>query len=41
MLRKPIPVLSALAVLLLPVCPAQQQASTAANAASAKEGAAM
>lgn len=41
MLRKPTPVLSALAVLLLPVCPAQQQASTAANAASAKEGAAM
>jgi hypothetical protein len=27
--------------LLLPVCPAQQQTSTAANAASAKEGAAM
>jgi len=41
MLRKPMPVLSALAVLLLPVCPAQQQASTAANAASAKEGAAV
>ena len=38
-------VLSALVVLLLPVCPAQQPASTAANAASAKasakEGAAM
>ena len=33
MLRKPMPVLSALAVLLLPVCPAQQQASTSANAA--------
>ncbi|HJZ99214.1 MAG TPA: VOC family protein [Candidatus Solibacter sp.] len=40
MLRKPIPVLSALAVLLLPFCPAQQQASTTANAATAKEGAA-
>jgi catechol 2,3-dioxygenase-like lactoylglutathione lyase family enzyme len=39
MLRKPMPVLSALAsLLLLPVCPAQQQATTAANAA--KEGAA-
>ena len=39
------PVLFALAVLLLPVClaqqPAQQPAGTAANAASAKEGAAM
>ncbi len=33
------PVLSALAVLLLLVCPAQQQASTAAKTASAKEGA--
>ena len=34
MLRKPMPVLSPLALLLLlPVCPAQQQASTAANAA--------
>lgn len=45
MLRKAPPVVSALAVLLLPVCLAQQQASTAANAASvkasAKEGAAM
>ncbi|HXJ44968.1 MAG TPA: VOC family protein [Bryobacteraceae bacterium] len=41
MLRKAMPVLSALAVLLLPVCPAQQQASSAAKAASAKEGAAM
>src|SRR5581483_10715853 len=41
MLRKTMPVLSALAVLLLPVCLAQQQASTTANAASAKEGAAM
>ena len=39
MLRKPIPVLSAVAVLLLPFCPAQQQASTAANATNAKEGA--
>jgi catechol 2,3-dioxygenase-like lactoylglutathione lyase family enzyme len=39
MLRKPIPVLFALAVSLLPVCSAQQQASTAANAASEKEGA--
>jgi len=38
MLRKPMPVLSALAVLLLPVCAAQQQASTAANAS---KGAAM
>jgi catechol 2,3-dioxygenase-like lactoylglutathione lyase family enzyme len=38
MLRKPMLVLSALAVLLSPVCHAQQQASTAANAASAKEG---
>jgi catechol 2,3-dioxygenase-like lactoylglutathione lyase family enzyme len=38
MLRKPMPVLSALALLLLPVCAAQQAASTAANAA--KEGAA-
>src|SRR2546421_8716370 len=37
MLRTPMPVLSALALLLLPVCPAQQQASTAANAP--KEGA--
>jgi catechol 2,3-dioxygenase-like lactoylglutathione lyase family enzyme len=36
-----LPVLSALAVLLLPVCPAQQQASTPANAAGAKEGASM
>jgi catechol 2,3-dioxygenase-like lactoylglutathione lyase family enzyme len=41
MLRKPMPVLSALAGLLLPVCLAQQPASTAANAASAKEGAAV
>ncbi len=41
MLRKAMPVLSALAMFLLPVCLAQQQASTAANAASAKEGAAM
>jgi catechol 2,3-dioxygenase-like lactoylglutathione lyase family enzyme len=44
MLRKPMPVLSALTVLLLPVCAAQQQASTAATAATAataKEGAAM
>jgi catechol 2,3-dioxygenase-like lactoylglutathione lyase family enzyme len=41
MLRKPLPVLFALAVLLMPVCPAQQQASTAPNAASAKTGAAM
>ena len=40
MLRKPISVLSALVVLLLPVCSAQQQASTAANVASTKEGAA-
>jgi catechol 2,3-dioxygenase-like lactoylglutathione lyase family enzyme len=40
MLCKPILFLFALAVLLLPVCPAQQQTSTAANAASAKEGAA-
>jgi predicted enzyme related to lactoylglutathione lyase len=39
MLRKPVPVLSALIVLLLPICSAQQ-ASTAANAAGAKEGAA-
>ena len=37
MLGKAIPVLSALAVLLLPVCSAQQPASTPANAASAKE----
>ena len=37
MLRKPVLVLSTLALLLLPVCPAQQQASTADNAA--KEGA--
>jgi catechol 2,3-dioxygenase-like lactoylglutathione lyase family enzyme len=41
MLRKRMPVLSALAVLLLPVCTAQQQASTAAKAATAKQGAAM
>ena len=41
MLRKPMPVLSALAVLLLPVCLAQQQAGTAANAAGVKEGAVM
>ena len=41
MLRNSIPVLSALVVLLLPVGLAQQQASTAANAASAKEGAAV
>ena len=40
MFCKSISVLSALAVLLLPVCVAQQQASTAANAASAKEEAA-
>jgi catechol 2,3-dioxygenase-like lactoylglutathione lyase family enzyme len=39
MLRKAIPVLSALAV-LLQVCSAQQPASTAANAASTKEAAA-
>ncbi len=39
MLRKPMPVLSALAVLLLPVCPAQQQVGAAANAAStSKQG---
>lgn len=37
MLRQPMPVLSALAVLLLPVCPAQQQVGAAANAASTKE----
>lgn len=36
MLRKPMPVLFPLALLLLPVCPAQQQASSSANAA--KEG---
>jgi catechol 2,3-dioxygenase-like lactoylglutathione lyase family enzyme len=41
MLRKPIPVLSVLAVLLLPVCTAQQKASTAVNTAGAKEGAAV
>ena len=41
MLRKEMPVLSALAILLLPVCSAQQQATTAANAASAKEGTAI
>jgi catechol 2,3-dioxygenase-like lactoylglutathione lyase family enzyme len=41
MLRKPMPVLSALAVFLLQICLAQQPAGTAANAASAKEGAAM
>ena len=49
MLRKQIPVLSVLVLLLLPVCSAQQQVNTAANAASekanakasAKEGAAM
>ena len=40
MFCKGISVLSALAVLLLPVCAAQQQASTAANVASTKEGAA-
>ena len=39
MLRKPIPILSALAV-LLPFCSAQQQASTTANTATAKEEAA-
>jgi catechol 2,3-dioxygenase-like lactoylglutathione lyase family enzyme len=45
MLRKAMPILSTLAVLLLPVCLAQQPASTTANPASAKanakEGAAM
>ena len=35
------PALSVLAASLLPVCTAQQQASTGANAASAKEGAAV
>ena len=35
------PVLSALAVLLLPVCLAQQEAGTAANAAGVKEAAVM
>src|ERR1041384_1576500 len=37
MLRKPMPILSALTLLLLPCCPAQQQAGAAANAV--KEGA--
>lgn len=41
MLRKAIPVLSALVVFMLPVRPAQQQPSTAANAAGAKEGPSM
>jgi catechol 2,3-dioxygenase-like lactoylglutathione lyase family enzyme len=43
MILKAMPVLSALAVLLLPVCLAQQAPSSAANAAGAKakEGAAM
>jgi catechol 2,3-dioxygenase-like lactoylglutathione lyase family enzyme len=40
MLRNLMPVLSALAVLLLPVRPTQQQASTPSDAASAKESAA-
>ena len=40
MFHKSIPVLSALVVWSLPVCPAQQQASPAPNAASAKEDAA-
>ncbi len=40
MRTKPLPVLSALAALLLPSCPAQQPASIAATAASAKEAAA-
>jgi catechol 2,3-dioxygenase-like lactoylglutathione lyase family enzyme len=40
MLRKGMAILFVLAILLLPVCPAQQSTSTAANAASAKEGAA-
>jgi catechol 2,3-dioxygenase-like lactoylglutathione lyase family enzyme len=39
MFRKPLFILSALAGFLLPVCPAQQPASTPANAASAKEAA--
>jgi catechol 2,3-dioxygenase-like lactoylglutathione lyase family enzyme len=40
MFRKPILSLAALAGLLLPVCPAQQQAGAAANPPTAKEGAA-
>jgi catechol 2,3-dioxygenase-like lactoylglutathione lyase family enzyme len=38
---KPMTILSALAILLLPICAAQQPASTAAKAASEKKGAAM
>jgi catechol 2,3-dioxygenase-like lactoylglutathione lyase family enzyme len=40
MLREPMPVLFALAVLLTPVCSAQQPASTAGGAPTAKEAAA-
>lgn len=40
-LGKAMPVVCAVTVLLLTVCPAQGQASNTANAASAKEGAAM
>ena len=40
MLRNVMPIVSILTPLLLPVCTAQQQGSTAANATSTKEGAA-